>query len=73
MLRGGERCVRIRAGYCAVPDFAESPVDAVELLLTDGIAVTMTMIITTVLFNSSLIGWLKAIRWSGLDRSSIHV
>jgi diguanylate cyclase (GGDEF)-like protein len=32
-VRGGERCVRIRAGYCAVPDFAESPVDAVELLL----------------------------------------
>jgi diguanylate cyclase (GGDEF)-like protein len=32
-VRGGERCVRVRAGYCAVPDFAESPVDAVELLL----------------------------------------
>ncbi len=32
-VRGGERCVRIRAGYCAVPDFAESTVDAVELLL----------------------------------------
>ncbi|MBA3521555.1 MAG: response regulator [Gemmatimonadales bacterium] len=32
-VRGGERCVRIRAGYCAVPDFAESSVDAVELLL----------------------------------------
>jgi PleD family two-component response regulator len=32
-VRGGERCVRIQAGYCAVPDFAESPVDAVELLL----------------------------------------
>jgi PleD family two-component response regulator len=32
-IRGGERCVRIRAGYCAVPDFAESSVDAVELLL----------------------------------------
>jgi len=32
-VRGGERAVRIRAGYCAVPDFAESPVDAVELLL----------------------------------------
>jgi hypothetical protein len=25
--------LRVRAGYCAVPDFAESPVDAVELLL----------------------------------------
>ena len=32
-VRGGERCVKIRAGYCAVPDFAESTVDAVELLL----------------------------------------
>ena len=31
--RGGERSIRIRAGYCAVPDFAESPVDAIELLL----------------------------------------
>jgi diguanylate cyclase (GGDEF)-like protein len=31
--RGGERSIRIRAGYCAVPDFAQSPVDAVELLL----------------------------------------
>jgi hypothetical protein len=25
--------VQVRAGYCAVPDFAESSVDAVELLL----------------------------------------
>jgi diguanylate cyclase (GGDEF)-like protein len=32
-VRGGERCIRVRAGYCAVPDFAESSVDAVELLL----------------------------------------
>jgi len=32
-VRGGERCLRVQAGYCAVPDFAESPVDAVELLL----------------------------------------
>jgi len=32
-VRGGERSVRVRAGYCAVPDFAESSVDAVELLL----------------------------------------
>jgi GGDEF domain-containing protein len=32
-VRGGERTVRLRAGYCAVPDFADSPVDAVELLL----------------------------------------
>ena len=31
--RGGERTLRLRAGYCAVPDFAESSVDAVELLL----------------------------------------
>src|SRR5688500_17000962 len=31
--RGGERTLRMRAGYCAVPDFAESSVDAVELLL----------------------------------------
>ncbi len=30
---GGERSIRIRAGYCAVPDFAQSPVDAIELLL----------------------------------------
>lgn len=32
-VRGGERFLKVRAGYCAVPDFAESPVDAVELLL----------------------------------------
>jgi diguanylate cyclase (GGDEF)-like protein len=32
-VRGGERSVRVKAGYCAVPDFAESSVDAVELLL----------------------------------------
>jgi len=32
-VRGGERSLRVKAGYCAVPDFAESPVDAVELLL----------------------------------------
>jgi diguanylate cyclase (GGDEF)-like protein len=32
-VRGGERAVRVKAGYCAVPDFAESSVDAVELLL----------------------------------------
>lgn len=32
-VRGGERSIRVQAGYCAVPDFAESPVDAVELLL----------------------------------------
>ncbi|HEX6407282.1 MAG TPA: response regulator [Gemmatimonadales bacterium] len=32
-VRGGERSLKVRAGYCAVPDFAESPVDAVELLL----------------------------------------
>jgi diguanylate cyclase (GGDEF)-like protein len=32
-VRGGERSLRVRAGYCAVPDFAESSVDAVELLL----------------------------------------
>lgn len=30
---GAEQPVGIRAGYSAVPDFAESPVDAVELLL----------------------------------------
>lgn len=29
----GERWVRVKAGYCAVPDFAESSIDAVELLL----------------------------------------
>ena len=32
-VRGGERSVRVRAGYCAVADFGESSVDAVELLL----------------------------------------
>ena len=32
-VRGGERSVRVKAGYCAVPDFAESSIDAVELLL----------------------------------------
>ncbi len=32
-VRGGDRRVRIRAGYCAVPDFSESPIDAVEILL----------------------------------------
>jgi diguanylate cyclase (GGDEF)-like protein len=32
-VRGGERTLRLQAGYCAVPDFAESSVDAVELLL----------------------------------------
>jgi PleD family two-component response regulator len=31
--RGGERSIRVMAGYCAVPDFAQSPVDAIELLL----------------------------------------
>lgn len=30
---GADLPMRIRAGYCAVPDFAESSVDAVELLL----------------------------------------
>ena len=29
----GEPSIRVRAGYCAVPNFAESSVDAVELLL----------------------------------------
>ena len=28
-----EKKLKIRAGYCAVPDFAESSVDAVEMLL----------------------------------------
>ena len=32
-VRGGERTLKVRAGYCAVADFAESSVDAVELLL----------------------------------------
>jgi diguanylate cyclase (GGDEF)-like protein len=32
-VRGGERSLKVQAGYCAVPDFAESTVDAVELLL----------------------------------------
>ncbi len=32
-VRGGERAIRVRAGYCAVPDFSASSVDAVELLL----------------------------------------
>jgi diguanylate cyclase (GGDEF)-like protein len=30
---GAPRVLRLRAGYCAVPDFAESSVDAVEVLL----------------------------------------
>jgi PleD family two-component response regulator len=30
---GGERRLRLRAGYCAVPDFADAAVDAVEILL----------------------------------------
>ena len=29
----GNDTLRVQAGYCAVPDFAESTVDAVELLL----------------------------------------
>jgi diguanylate cyclase (GGDEF)-like protein len=32
-VRGGERSVRVKAGYCAVPDFGESAIDAIELLL----------------------------------------
>jgi two-component system, cell cycle response regulator len=32
-VRGGERKLRVRAGYCAVPDFSAASVDAVELLL----------------------------------------
>ncbi len=32
-VEGGERRVKLRAGYYAVPDFAESSVDAVEMLL----------------------------------------
>lgn len=28
-----EHKIKIRAGYCAVPDFSESAVDAVEMLL----------------------------------------
>jgi diguanylate cyclase (GGDEF)-like protein len=31
--RGREFKVRLRAGYCAVPDFAASGIDAVEMLL----------------------------------------
>lgn len=32
-VRGGDRRIRVRAGYCAVPDFSAASVDAVELLL----------------------------------------
>jgi diguanylate cyclase (GGDEF)-like protein len=32
-VRGGERSVRVKAGYCAVPDFADAAMDATELLL----------------------------------------
>ncbi len=32
-VRGGERSVRLKAGYCAVEDFADASVDAAELLL----------------------------------------
>ena len=33
LIRGGERRIRMRAGYCAVSDFADSSIDAVEILL----------------------------------------
>ena len=33
LVGGEERTVKIRAGYCAVPDYAHSSVDAVEMLL----------------------------------------
>jgi diguanylate cyclase (GGDEF)-like protein len=32
-VRGGDRRIMVRAGYCAVPDFSAASVDAVELLL----------------------------------------
>lgn len=32
-VRGGERAVRVKAGYCAVDDFADAAMDASELLL----------------------------------------
>lgn len=32
-VRGADRQLKVRAGYCAVPNFAEASVDAVELLL----------------------------------------
>ena len=39
---GFEHSMHIRAGYCAVPNFSESPIDAVELLLRASAALRYT-------------------------------
>jgi len=41
-LAGQERTLKIRAGYCAVPDYAEASVDAVEMLLRAAAALRQT-------------------------------
>jgi PleD family two-component response regulator len=41
-LAGEERTLKIRAGYCAVPDYAEASVDAVEMLLRAAAALRQT-------------------------------
>ncbi len=60
-VRGGERSLRVQAGYCAVPDFAESTVDAVELLLRA----------TTALRDLKRDGESAQVR--GFDQASIHL
>jgi len=60
-VRGGERALRVQAGYCAVPDFAESTVDAVELLLRA----------TTALRDLKRDG--ESVQVRGFDPATIHL
>jgi predicted signal transduction protein with EAL and GGDEF domain len=60
-VRGGERFLRMQAGYCAVPDFAESTVDAVELLLRA----------TTALRDLKRDG--ESVQVRGFDQAPIHL
>lgn len=60
-VRGGERSIRVQAGYCAVADFAESTVDAVELLLRA----------TTALRDLKRDGDTVQVR--GFDQAAIHL
>jgi diguanylate cyclase (GGDEF)-like protein len=60
-VRGGERSLRVQAGYCAVPDFAESTVDAVELLLRA----------TTALRDLRRDG--ESVQVRGFDQTSAHL
>lgn len=60
-VRGGERSLKVQAGYCAVPDFAESTVDAVELLLRA----------TTALRDLKRDG--ESVQVRGFDHASIHL